>query len=103
MPQPINFTEQENRHLQSVFIVLQQDRQQVQYYPDCASILNKLEEYPNPVTFTEQESRQTQALYAHFKEVCIPFQPLQARDLTFGQPTITIQVVESILAKLEAS
>ena len=100
---PISFTEQENRHLQSVLTNVRQDAQQYQYYPGSDSILSKLETWPASVVFTEQESRQLQTLYFHCQEVAVPFQPLQARDLTFGQPTETIHIVESILMKLEAS
>jgi len=103
MPLPITFTEQENQHLESIWITIQQDAQQVQYYPNVASIISKLQTWPVPVTFTEQESREIQSLYVYFDQKMRPFPVLQSSLLTFGQDQRQIYVIESILAKLQAA
>jgi len=79
------------------------DAQQRQYYELVyPSILNKLEAGMT-VTFTEQEARVVQTLYQHFRNLCLPFPVLQAREMTFGQDLRQYYLVKSILTKVEAA
>jgi hypothetical protein len=104
MPQPIAFTEQENRHLQEIWIEISQNAQRRQYYEAVyPSIISKLEAWPAPATFSEQESRAIQTVYRAFDEVCRPWPVLDAVQRTFGQDQRQMGVVESILAKVEAA
>lgn len=103
MPSPINFTETENRMLQSIFRELyENDEYRSTEGPLLLGIVNKLETWPTLLTLTEQENRRIQYQYESFAEIITPY-PYPYSPQTFGQDTRQLSIVKSILTKVVAA
>lgn len=103
MPTPITFSAPENGMLQSQFrTIYEDDRIRSVEGAIILSILNKLEAYPVAPPFTEQEERRIQYQMEQFIELLKPY-PYPYSPLTFGQDTRQLQLIQSVLAKIEAA
>lgn len=103
MPTPIIFCPAENEMLQSQFRTMyEDDRIRSVEGSIILSILNKLEAYPIPPPFTEQEERRIQYQMEQFVEMLKPY-PYPYSPLTFGQDTRQLQLIQDVLAKIEAA
>lgn len=106
MPTPITFTAEENRMLQSQFRTMYEDDSIRSIEgPIILSILQKIEAYPTVPVFTEQEERLIQYQMEQFIEILKPYlYPFTYPTVpVIGQESVQLQLVESVLAKIEAS
>lgn len=103
MPNPITFTEIENRNLQEILMEMyQNDQVRSLEGPLFLAIIAKLEIWPTAPTFTETENRRLQVIYEGFTEQLGTYSAIFS-PLTFGQDTRQLSLTKCILKKIKAA